>query len=69
MDGVTVTAGKLNLLDDFTGEYELILFLADGEIIVIDGLISLYDGILAGVYDDDFTTGGWATLYPQGWAL
>lgn len=64
IDGVPIASGNVTIVDDFLGIYKMNLFLADGEVILIDGVISLADGILGGLYDDDFTAGGFATLFP-----
>ena len=64
LDGVAVVSGLLRFFDTATGTYELTLSLADGEFIVVDGVASLYDGLLGGLYYDDFTVAGRFTMWP-----
>ena len=63
IDGVGVINGQLIILDDATGEYQMSIFLQFGEVILVQGLISLADGVLGGIQTDPGPA-GLATFFP-----
>ena len=64
IDGQGVINGQLIILDDETGEYQMSIFLQSGEVIFVEGLIGLADGVLGGI-QTDFGPPGLATFFPD----
>ena len=64
-DGQGVINGQFVILNSLTGEYQAFIALESGEIIFVDGLISLADRVLGGIETSDLGHPvGIATFFP-----
>ena len=59
-----VVAGSFEILDSELGYFQGILILLSGEEVIIEGLTGFSNVTMAGLYDDDFTLDGSASLVP-----